>query len=209
MSNIILLLGCFLSLTALCTSAKTGYADDAKWMEEMLDGELQRWKDLPGGPDPVQMQEVWEGEQYDVKDESEGSDESYEPEYFDDYEELNNDEAEVAEAEKLRIQEIAEKAMKENIGLGYNLVKGNPDGTPENGGGIDPGIRKTYKILNTDDATIVEVTPHTHCTWADQEFVQVYSGTKSYQQTLDADVAVEGIVALHACMCLFSNSSNL
>lgn len=88
------------------------------------------------------------------------------------------------------------------VGTGYNLLKGSPDGDFDRGG-ADPGILQeiiefTYKE-NKDadfrDTTVkvpdqVEFRPISTC--AAQSKANVYSGSKSYQKSLNYGINVEG-----------------
>ncbi|XP_064646382.1 uncharacterized protein LOC135499513 [Lineus longissimus] len=96
----------------------------------------------------------------------------------------------------------------ENIGVGYDLLKGNPDDGALNKGGVDPGIHLAHKIYKmtfkegktsvgkkVPDQTIY--VPDTSC--ATKATNDMYYGTKSYQKKLGADVEVSasfGIPAL-------------
>ncbi len=182
MKQHILLLGCILTLVVLHASAVT---DNVGWIEE-LEGEIQQWRSEPPEHNPMPIQEVWEGQQ----DGHEQDNNNEPPHKFVDtdfnVDEPNNDKAEFNEAEMLQIQEIKEE-MKANIAMGYNLLRGNPVFSVE---GVDPGIMKGRRVLDIDFENPVVFHPTDSCSWVDE--VQVFSGTKSYQETLDADITAEG-----------------
>jgi len=96
------------------------------------------------------------------------------------------------------------------VGIGYNLLKGSPNGDFDNGGGIDPGIYSTREIFELTyndgkeayfvDATVkvpdqVSFQPTRSCTQVNKS--SVYSGAKSYQKELNIGIDAGGI-----CICL-------
>ena len=85
-------------------------------------------------------------------------------------------------------------------GMGYNLLRGNPEGSFETGG-KDPGIHNTRWIFNLTytmnkegfycDKTVavpdqVEFHPMEAC--ASQSFTRTYSGQTSYQKELENNI---------------------
>lgn len=90
-------------------------------------------------------------------------------------------------------------------GVGYDLIRGNPEGASETGG-IDPGFRLTHFLFNRANNTsgkkgyyngnkiyipdIVEYQSASSC--AAEEKVSMYDGSESYQNSLSANVEVEG-----------------
>ena len=88
------------------------------------------------------------------------------------------------------------------VGVGYNLLKGNPEGDVTNGG-VDPGLlitRKIFKLTwNTNKTSVdnrfsvpdqVTFAPRSSCVTTNKK--EVFSGAKSYQEKLNADVQVSG-----------------
>ena len=89
------------------------------------------------------------------------------------------------------------------VGVGYNLLKGNPEGGDVTNGGVDPGLLITRKILkltwNTNKKTVdnrisvpdqVTFAPRSSCVTTTKK--EVFSGCKSYQEKLNDDVQVSG-----------------
>ena len=89
------------------------------------------------------------------------------------------------------------------LGVGYNILQGNPEGGKLSHGGVDPGLLPTRKIF--------KLTWDTQKTSADGKFRvpdqvvfvhrsscventtnEVFSGLKSYQEKLKEDVEVSG-----------------
>ena len=87
------------------------------------------------------------------------------------------------------------------IGIGYDLIEGNPEGDFTLGG-IDPGLRLSsiFKLTDANGQPIpsdspnlpsqIEYTPVHAC--SSVHSVNAFSGTKSYQEKLDVSVDVEG-----------------
>ena len=89
------------------------------------------------------------------------------------------------------------------VGVGYNLLKGNPEGGDVTNGGVDPGLlitRKIFKLTwNTNKKSVdnrisvpdqVTFAPRSSCVTTNKK--EVFSGAKSYQEKLNADVQVSG-----------------
>ena len=95
------------------------------------------------------------------------------------------------------------------LGVGYNILKGNPDGGKLSHGGVDPGVLPTRKIF--------KLTWHSNKTSVDGKFRvpdqvvffhrsscvetttnEAFSGVKSYQDKLKQDVTASG--ELRSCM---------
>ena len=83
------------------------------------------------------------------------------------------------------------------LGVGYNILNGNPDGSELPGGGVDPGLlsdRKIFKLTwNTEKMTVdgklripdqVNFAHHASC--ADAVTQNMFTGTKTYQENLKA-----------------------
>ncbi|KAJ8023274.1 hypothetical protein HOLleu_35640 [Holothuria leucospilota] len=96
------------------------------------------------------------------------------------------------------------------IGVGYNLVKGNPEGGTLQNGGVDPGILPTRRILNlsyeeehfTADRRFkvpyeVQFSPRQSC--VTETSISVFSGGQSYQRQLSV-----GVTASASFLQLFS-----
>ena len=88
------------------------------------------------------------------------------------------------------------------VGVGYNLLKGNPEGDATYGG-VDPGLLITRKIFqltwNTNKKSVdnrfsvpdqVTFAPRLSCVTTYKK--DVFSGSKSYQEKLNVDVQVSG-----------------
>lgn len=89
------------------------------------------------------------------------------------------------------------------LGVGYNLLEGNPDGGDLSNGGIDPGLlftRKVFKLsYDTNKVSIgrqylipdqVSFAPRSSCVTTTKK--EVFSGSKSYQDKLTVDVSANG-----------------
>ena len=90
------------------------------------------------------------------------------------------------------------------VAIGYNLLRGNPEGGFRNGG-TDPGLRVSYRVLNityNENRRIfyngqthslpdqVNFQPVSSCSF--HESSKAFIGTQSYQRKLSADVTSEG-----------------
>ena len=89
------------------------------------------------------------------------------------------------------------------VGVGYNLLKGNPEGGEVSNGGVDPGLlftRKIFKLTWSENKVTVDnkynipdqvsFAPRASCVISNKK--EVFSGSKSYQEKLNADVDVSG-----------------
>jgi len=89
------------------------------------------------------------------------------------------------------------------VGVGYNLLKGNPEGGEVSNGGVDPGLlftRKIFKLTWSENKVTVDnkykipeqvsFAPRASCVTSNKK--EVFSGSKSYQEKLNADVDVSG-----------------
>ena len=89
------------------------------------------------------------------------------------------------------------------IGVGYNLLKGNPEGGKLQIGGIDPGLlltRKVFKLsYDTNKLSVdkkyqvpdqVRFAPRDSCVATESK--DVVSGAESYQRELSVDVQSSG-----------------
>ena len=106
-----------------------------------------------------------------------------------------------------RMEDIAEAEVRppidSYIGIGYDLLKGNPEGDFTLGG-LDPGLRlrSIFKLTDArgrpisrnsqDLPTQIEHTRVHTCSSVHR--VNAFSGTKSYQKKLDVNVKLSGIV---------------
>ena len=94
------------------------------------------------------------------------------------------------------------------LGVGYNLLEGNPDGGDLANGGIDPGLlftRKVFKLsYDTNKVSIgrqylipdqVSFAPRSSCVTTTKK--EVFSGSKSYQNKLTVDVSANGKLIPH------------
>jgi len=95
------------------------------------------------------------------------------------------------------------------LGVGYNILKGNPDGGKLSNGGVDPGLLSTRKIFkltwNTKKTSVdgkfrvpdqVVFVHRSSC--IEKTTNEVFSGVKSYQDKLKEDVKVSG--ELRSCL---------
>ena len=89
------------------------------------------------------------------------------------------------------------------VGVGYNLLEGNPEGGDLNSGGIDPGLlfaRKIFRLTyNTSKLSVdrkysvpdqVSFAPRDTC--VSTKTNDVVSGAESYQKDLSVDVEASG-----------------
>lgn len=89
------------------------------------------------------------------------------------------------------------------VGVGYNLLEGNPEGGDQSNGGVDPGIlftRKVFKLTwDTNKESVdkqykvpdqVSFAPRQSCVQTNQK--EVFSGSKSYQEKLNVDASSNG-----------------
>ena len=89
-------------------------------------------------------------------------------------------------------------------GVGYNIIRGNPEGD-FNRGGVDPGIRTSHEIFDLTyrkgkqafyqgKAMDVpdQVSFHVSQSCAASHSVKAFSGRKSYMKELDTSVSVSG-----------------
>ena len=90
-------------------------------------------------------------------------------------------------------------------GLGYNIIRGNPEGD-FNRGGIDPGIKTTREILTHTykkgrkalyQGRAMEIPDqvsfYTSQSCASSHSIKAFSGRKSYMKELESSVSVEGM----------------
>lgn len=95
--------------------------------------------------------------------------------------------------------------VEDFVGIGYDLLRGNPEGD-FNEGGIDPGYRlarnifkRTYEegkedLYNGNTVKIPDqmaYQPLSSC--SSKETARIFHGTESYQSKLDISTDVEGI----------------
>lgn len=91
------------------------------------------------------------------------------------------------------------------VGVGYNILKGNPEGGDLSRGGVDPGLlitRKIFKLTfqkhkkSTDLQYLVpdqvSFAPRSANSCQEREQKQVVRSTKSYQDELRVDVEASG-----------------
>ena len=89
------------------------------------------------------------------------------------------------------------------VGVGYNLLEGNPEGGDVSNGGVDPGLlftRKVFKLtwkqqkVTVDNKFLipdqVSFAPRESCVTTNKK--EVFSGSKSYQDKLNLDVDSSG-----------------
>ena len=107
------------------------------------------------------------------------------------------------------------------IGVGYDLLKGNPEGRTSLGG-ADPGLKITKKIfkLTKDEGDEVPIQicyeERQLCTMSKSS--KIFGGTKRYQDKLNVDVSAEGKLLgrkrkkkacqLDILVCILTGSNN-
>lgn len=81
------------------------------------------------------------------------------------------------------------------VGMGYNLLKGNPDGDSHINTGKDPGLLMTRQILKLDPPDSPrELSYHEYPLCFPTHYKEVFYGTKSYQTRLLHDLIDIGTV---------------
>ena len=116
------------------------------------------------------------------------------------------------------------------VGIGYNLLKGNPEGGGLSRGGVDPGLLTTRKIFkltyeknkkSTDLVYLVpdqvSFAPRSASNCQENTKTEVVTGTKSYQDELKLDVEASGksgkefkkIVLSSTRSCILDKETNL
>jgi hypothetical protein len=79
------------------------------------------------------------------------------------------------------------------VGVGYNLLKGNPDGGQTARGGVDPGLLFTRRIFAMSPGDVLpEIIFEPRRSCAKEQTLSVFYGTKSYQEKLSVDVTSSG-----------------
>jgi len=105
-------------------------------------------------------------------------------------------------------QNVATAGGLRFLGVGYNILKGNPDGHLSHGG-VDPGLlatRKIFKLTWDTKKTSVDGKFHVpdqvvfvhRSSCVETTAHEVFSGVKSYQDKLKVDVKASG--ELRSCM---------
>ena len=90
------------------------------------------------------------------------------------------------------------------VGIGYNIVEGNPEGDDKKHGGIDHGLLVSRKIFSltyktnklTDGYKVpdqIAISPRLSCVEDKETKASIVFGSKSYQSKLKADVEASGI----------------
>ncbi|XP_071954516.1 uncharacterized protein [Antedon mediterranea] len=96
------------------------------------------------------------------------------------------------------------------VGIGYNLLYGNPDGSPTTGA-LDPGLRTTWRIFSltlTGNNVIPDEIYYTESTTcATTTSKSIYHNEYSYASKFDLDVAVSGGYSSAFSSVKFSHSS--
>ena len=77
------------------------------------------------------------------------------------------------------------------LGVGYNLLEGNPDGALSSGG-IDPGLLLTRKILDMKYESYKPVVFVGRSSCKTEATKEVIYSSKSYKKKLEVDVQAEG-----------------
>lgn len=81
------------------------------------------------------------------------------------------------------------------VGMGYNLLKGNPDGDSHINAGKDPGLLMTRQILKLDPPDSPrELSYHEYPLCFQAQYKEIFYGTKSYQDRLLHDLIDTGII---------------
>ena len=80
------------------------------------------------------------------------------------------------------------------IGVGYNLLKGNPDGNFWSAGGDDPGLLSTRKILTLSaDDVPTEIVYEYHDTCRKSNEFSLFYDPQSYQNKLMENIRSSGM----------------
>lgn len=108
-------------------------------------------------------------------------------------------------------------SVEDFVGIGYDLLKGNPEGDFTEGG-IDPGYRlsrnifkRTYEegkegLYNGETVKIPDQMEYqTLSSCSSKETTSVYHGTESYQKKLDINTDVEGNACTLGIFCINDN----
>lgn len=83
------------------------------------------------------------------------------------------------------------------IGVGYNLLNGNPEGGETSQAGVDPGLLLTRKIFNLTPGDIPsEIVYEHHQTCASGTSTGIFYGGKKYQEYLLLDAQSSGTIKL-------------
>ncbi|GFR70968.1 MACPF domain-containing protein 8 [Elysia marginata] len=90
------------------------------------------------------------------------------------------------------------------LGVGYNLLTGNPDGGLLSRGGIDPGLLFTRKIFDLSPQHAVQSESRKSCAQTRQ--TSVFYGGKSYQNKLKRGVSFGG---REHCQRVMSKKTNV
>ena len=109
---------------------------------------------------------------------------------------------EVMEVEEVRTKP-APVGVTNFIGIGYNLIDGNPEGGDMSDGGVDPGFLTTRRVfgLTYDDEHLtsdlqyqvpdqVVFTPRSSCVRTSEQ--ETVYGTESYTKKISVDVSMSG-----------------
>ncbi|KAK6174005.1 hypothetical protein SNE40_017361 [Patella caerulea] len=79
------------------------------------------------------------------------------------------------------------------IGIGYNLLKGNPDGGVGNQGGVDPGLNTLRHIFQLSPGDVPhEVVYEKRQSCLDVKTIDIFYGAKSYQHKLGINIDASG-----------------
>jgi hypothetical protein len=83
------------------------------------------------------------------------------------------------------------------VGMGYDILKGNPDGDSHINAGKDPGLLMTRQILKLDPPNSPrEISYHEYPLCYPTYYREVFYGTKSYQSRLLHDLIDIGMLNL-------------
>lgn len=83
------------------------------------------------------------------------------------------------------------------IGVGYNLLNGNPEGGETSQAGVDPGLLLTRKIFSLSPGDIPrEIVYEHHQTCASGTSTGIFYGGKTYQEYLLLDAQSSGTIKL-------------
>lgn len=97
-------------------------------------------------------------------------------------------------------------AVGENyVGIGYNLLKANPDGGQASRGGVDPGLLITRHILDLSNHNTIQAERRHSCSTV--KSTSMFYGGKSYQDKLSTAVNLGGGVTEGLDSAKFSLSS--
>ena len=84
------------------------------------------------------------------------------------------------------------------VGVGYNILKANPDGDLASYGGVDPGLLYTRRIFELSGGTAPrELVYEERYSCTEIQKTTIFYGTKSYQDKLGVGIKASGTLLLN------------